>query len=42
MQFNVCKEYLVLHAKRFNTTGGREEITVNYRGYTGFFYTHDN
>lgn len=36
------KEYPVLHAKTFNTTGGSEEITVNYRGYTGFFYTHVN
>ncbi len=35
-------EYPVLHAKTFNTTGDSEEMTLNYRGYTGFFYTHDN
>ncbi len=43
VQFTIDgKEYPVLHAKTFNTVGGSEEITVNYRGYTGFFYTHDN
>ncbi len=35
-------EYPVLHAKTFNTTGSSEEMTLNYRGWTGFFYTHDN
>lgn len=43
VQFTIDgKEYPVLHSKTFNTTGGSEEITVNYRGYTGFFYTKTN
>lgn len=42
VQFTIDgKEYPILHASTFDTTGGSEEITVSYKGYNGYFFIKD-